>query len=99
MCTCGIDIATQQATPAMQSSATSAAGGRPNGCADARPRFLPRQPVSWQLAAHGGRRRMQQRERQHGRDAEHAHADDRSARQPNASNEALQIGGQIAPPR
>ena len=34
MCTCGIDIATQQATPATQSSACAAFIDRPNGRSD-----------------------------------------------------------------
>ena len=34
MCTCGIDIATQQATPAMQSSVCAAFVDRPNGRVD-----------------------------------------------------------------
>ena len=36
MWTCGIDIATQQATPAMQSSVCAASVDRPNGRAVAR---------------------------------------------------------------
>ena len=34
MCTCGIDMATQQATPATHSSACSAAGEKPSGRSD-----------------------------------------------------------------
>ncbi len=73
MCTCGIDIATQQATPATQSSAWAAFIDRPNGrCASAcRRRARP----STAAASAGGRARMQQGEQRHRRGAEDAHAD------------------------
>jgi hypothetical protein len=54
MCTCGIDIATQQATPATHSSACAwfieKPKGRSEGCADAPPRVTP-------ATAAGGRAR------------------------------------------
>ena len=54
MCTCGIDIATQQATPAMHSSTCACVGVIPNG--------LPGGAVAPVLvttnAACGGRRRI-----------------------------------------
>ena len=56
MWTCGIDIATQQATPAMQSSVCAAPVDRPNGRASRIDRWAP--PASATAASAGGRPRM-----------------------------------------
>ena len=72
MCTCGIDIATQQATPAMHSSACAAPSERPNGRVASRPappRRRPRPPAP----AAGAR--MNERQQRHRRGAEDADAD------------------------
>ena len=56
MWTCGIDIATQQATPAMQSSVCAALVDRPNGRASRADGCAP--PASTAAASAGGRPRM-----------------------------------------
>ena len=58
MCTCGIDIATQHATPATMSSACAAPGERPKG------RSVPVPGAKGAgAAASGGRRCRKKRER------------------------------------
>ena len=66
MCTCGIDIATQQDTPATHSSVCSVPGDRPIERARAGGRV-----VGSARCNAGGAAAQQQRERQHGREAEH----------------------------
>ena len=56
MCTCGIDIATQQATPAMQSSVCAAFIDRPNGRVDGT--GAPARTGACDGASAGGRARM-----------------------------------------
>ena len=65
MCTCGIDIATQQATPAMQSSACAVRGVRPNGRAARRRGVRAARRRRRRDAAAGAR--MSKRERRHRR--------------------------------
>ena len=73
MCTCGIAIATQQATPAMQSSVCAAFSDRPNGRVEGT--GAPGLATLVATTAAGGRARMREREPGHRHAGEDAEAD------------------------
>ena len=77
MCTCGMDIATQQATPATHSRPCSAAGEKPSGRSetDAATGCPSPAPARRQAAAMPADGAQYERERQHRQQAEDADAD------------------------
>ena len=94
MCTCGIAMATQQATPATHSSAISVLGDTPS---------VPRAPLDAAPAAsaamRGGAAPQQQDQRQHGDDAEQADADLGRRASRRVAMKYCTSGGQIVPAR